>query len=99
METKEKIYNSATKIVFIIMALALVVLTFARIVDAKDFIVLASMAFAFYFTKSGVKTGNFGAAPQTIEAARFETPEEQKGAIVAEDEFVAGDDMKIDPLK
>jgi len=43
------ILNSAAKIVFILMAVAVVVLTFVGKVDPKDFMVLASMAFAFYF--------------------------------------------------
>ena len=46
------ILNSASKIVFIIMAVAVIGLTFVGIVEPKDFIVLASMCFAFYFTKS-----------------------------------------------
>ncbi len=46
-----KILSSASKIVFILITLALIGLTAFRIVDAKDFIVLASMAFAFYFSK------------------------------------------------
>jgi len=49
------IYTSATKIVFIVMTIALVVLTFTGKVEPKDFISLCGMAFAFYFTKSGVK--------------------------------------------
>lgn len=47
------ILQSASKIVFIIMALAVVGLTFVRIIDAKDFMLLASMAFTFYFTNKG----------------------------------------------
>ena len=47
------ILESASKIVFILMALATVALTAIGIVDAKDFIVLASMAFAFYFSNKG----------------------------------------------
>ena len=45
------IYQSASKIVFILMALGVVILTILRILEAKDFMVLASMAFTFYFTK------------------------------------------------
>lgn len=53
----EKIYTSASKIVFIIMAIALVALTWQEKVDAKDFVVLASMAFTYYFTRDkGEKT-------------------------------------------
>lgn len=47
-----KIFNSASKLVFVILALALVVGVFKHIVDAKDFITLVSMAFTYYFTKS-----------------------------------------------
>jgi hypothetical protein len=45
------ILTSASRIVFILMAVALVGLTFLRIVDAKDFITLAATAFTYYFTK------------------------------------------------
>lgn len=47
------ILSSASKIVFILMALAVVGLTAFGIVDPKDFIALASMAFAFYFANKG----------------------------------------------
>ena len=47
----KKIFQSASKTVFVLMALSLVILTFAGKVEAKDFIVLASMAFTYYFTK------------------------------------------------
>lgn len=47
-----QILNSASKIVFILMTVGVIVMTFIGIVDAKDFIVLCSMVFAFYFTKS-----------------------------------------------
>jgi hypothetical protein len=43
------ILQSAAKIVFILMAVAVVALTFTGKVDPKDFMVLASMSFAFYF--------------------------------------------------
>lgn len=46
-----KILQSASKIVFILMAVALVAGLFTKIVDAKDFIVIASMVFTYYFTK------------------------------------------------
>ena len=45
------IYTSASKIVFIIMTIALVALTFKGVVEAKDFIVLASMVFTYYFSR------------------------------------------------
>lgn len=47
------ILQSASKIVFILMAVAVVGLTYLGKVDAKDFIVLASMAFSFYFANKG----------------------------------------------
>ncbi len=47
------ITSSASKIVFILMAVAVVGLTAWGKVDAKDFIVLASMAFSFYFANKG----------------------------------------------
>ena len=49
----KSIYSSASKIVFILMALATIAGMFYGIVDAKDFIVLASMAFSFYFANKG----------------------------------------------
>jgi len=48
---KNPITQSASKLVFMLMTLALIVLTFRHIVEAKDFIVLASMSFTYYFTK------------------------------------------------
>ena len=35
------------------MALGSLILTFMGIVDAKDFLVLAGMAFSFYFSNKG----------------------------------------------
>jgi hypothetical protein len=43
------IFQSASKTVFVLMATAIVALTATGIVDAKDFVVLASMAFSYYF--------------------------------------------------
>lgn len=48
-----KIYTSASKIVFILMAVAVIVGMFYGKVDAKDFMILASMAFSFYFANKG----------------------------------------------
>lgn len=48
-----KIYTSASKIVFILMAVAVIVGMFYNKVDAKDFMILASMAFSFYFANKG----------------------------------------------
>ncbi len=47
--TGMEILKSASKIVFILMAIAVVVLTFFGKVDPKDFMMLAAMAFSFYF--------------------------------------------------
>lgn len=49
----EEIYTSASKIVFILMAVAVIVLTFTGKVDPKDFMMLAAMAFSFYFANKG----------------------------------------------
>jgi len=43
--------KSASKVVFILMSLALIGLTFNNKVDSKDFIMLCSMVFSFYFTR------------------------------------------------
>lgn len=47
------ILKSASKIVFILMAVAVIVLTFTGKVDPKDFMMLAAMAFSFYFANKG----------------------------------------------
>jgi len=46
------ILGSASKIVFILMAIGVILLTSMHILDAKDFMILASMAFSYYFTQS-----------------------------------------------
>ena len=51
------ILASASKIVFILMALAVVAGFFLKILEAKDFMVLASMAFTFYFANKGDTSG------------------------------------------
>lgn len=43
------IFSSASKIVFILLAIALIVLTFIGKVDPKDFIVLTTGVFSYYF--------------------------------------------------
>jgi len=48
-----KIYTSASKLVFILMAVAVIAGMFYGKVDAKDFMILASMAFSFYFANKG----------------------------------------------
>lgn len=54
----EKIYTSASKIVFILMAVAVTIGLFTGKIEAKDFMVLASMAFAFYFSNKGETNNN-----------------------------------------
>jgi hypothetical protein len=49
----KSIYSSASKIVFILMAGATIAGMFYGKVDAKDFMILASMAFSFYFANKG----------------------------------------------
>ena len=55
----DKIYTSASKIVFILMAVAVVMLTFIGKVDPKDFMMLAGMAFSFYFANKGNSDNEF----------------------------------------
>lgn len=43
------IFSSASKIVFILLALTACIGFFIGILESKDFMVLASMAFGFYF--------------------------------------------------
>lgn len=57
------ILQSASKIVFIMLALGLIILTFMRIVEAKDFMMLTGMAFTFYFSNKGESNPPPGAAP------------------------------------
>lgn len=54
-----EIFKSASKIVFIMMAIAVVALTFVGTVEAKDFITLATMAFTFYFANKGSEDNNY----------------------------------------
>ena len=48
-EIVANILGSATKIVFIVVALALVVFTWIGKIDSKDFMVLATMVFSAYY--------------------------------------------------
>jgi len=48
-----KILNSASKLVFIALALTACVGFFIGILESKDFMVLAGMAFGFYFSFKG----------------------------------------------
>ncbi len=49
----KSIYSSASKIVFILMAVATIIGMFYSKIDPKDFMILASMAFSFYFANKG----------------------------------------------
>ena len=47
------ILNSASKIVFILLAFSACVGFFLKLLDPKDFMLLAGMAFSFYFANKG----------------------------------------------
>ena len=53
------ILKSASKIVFIMLALSACIGFFIGKLEAKDFMVLAGMAFAFYFSNKGETTNEF----------------------------------------
>jgi hypothetical protein len=46
----DKIFTSASKLVFLLMTIAVIAGMFIGKIDAKDFMMLASMAFTFYFS-------------------------------------------------
>jgi len=46
-----KIISSASKLVFVLVAIAVIILTFLKIVEAKDFMILAVSVFSYYFTR------------------------------------------------
>jgi hypothetical protein len=48
-----QILESASKIVFILVSLAVIAGLFTGIIDPKDFMMLASMVFTFYFANKG----------------------------------------------
>lgn len=54
-----EIFKSASKIVFILMALAVIGLTAFGLVEPKDFMMLAAMAFSFYFANKGETNANY----------------------------------------
>lgn len=49
----DSIFKSASKIVFIIMAVSTVAALYADKITGEQFMVLASMTFAFYFSNKG----------------------------------------------
>ena len=53
------IYSSASKIVFILMSGATIAGLFTNRIDPKDFMILASMAFSFYFANKGENSQPF----------------------------------------
>lgn len=53
------LFESASKIVFILLTLGLIGLTFIGIVEAKDFIMLCGMAFTFYFSNKGTEENKY----------------------------------------
>lgn len=58
-----EVFKSATKIVLMLIIIALIILTFLHIVDPKDFMTIALMVVSFYFgkgtaTSPEVKIGN-----------------------------------------
>ena len=53
----KNIYSSASKLVFLMMTVAVIAGLFTGKIDPKDFMVLASMAFAFYFANKGETSG------------------------------------------
>jgi hypothetical protein len=46
------IFKSASKLVFVLLAIALVVLTFTGKVESTEFTKLAGFAFVYYFTRN-----------------------------------------------
>ena len=54
-----EIIKSASKIVFVLMCLSTIAGLFAGKIDSKDFMMLASMAFTFYFSSKGEQNTPF----------------------------------------
>lgn len=54
-----KILSSASKIVFILVTIALIVLTFIGKVDPKDFVAIAMMVFTYYFSHKWTSENNY----------------------------------------
>lgn len=53
------ILKSASKLVFLLMTMAVIIFTGMRIIEPKDFITLATMAFTFYFANKGSEQNEF----------------------------------------
>ncbi len=56
LDILKQIFASATKLVFVIIAIALVVFTAMGIIEGKDFMFIAGMVFTAYYSKN--KTGS-----------------------------------------
>lgn len=56
LDILKKIFASATKLVFVIISLALVGFTAVWIIEGKDFFTIAAMVFTAYYSKN--KTGS-----------------------------------------
>ncbi len=54
-----KLFESASKIVFIVMTLAVVAALFTGKITGDQFMVLAGMTFAFYFSSKGDTSKQF----------------------------------------
>lgn len=54
-----KILSSASKIVFIMIAITVCVAFLRGLLEAKDFMVLSGMAFSFYFANKGESSEPF----------------------------------------
>lgn len=59
-EALSNILASASKLVFILLAASACTGFFMRILDPKDFMLLATAAFSFYFAHKGTGEGQFG---------------------------------------
>lgn len=55
----QNILGSASKLVFLMLALTACVSFFMGMLESKDFMLLAGMAFAFYFANKGEPTQPF----------------------------------------
>lgn len=56
LDILKQIFASATKLVFVIIAIALVAFTAMGIIEGKDFMFIAGMVFTAYYSKN--KTGS-----------------------------------------
>jgi len=54
----KQIFSSATKIVFIAVAFGMIGLTFLGRIEAKDYVVLTTTVFLFYYNKERSQVGS-----------------------------------------